>query len=98
VIVHAVFSGCKQPRASAASNEARASGEGQEKPFDSASIGKIQLGLEPASGMNLLTDMPRLNGLQASTMSIGSEGFGSCTGGIDESTDLANGGSLLCRG
>ena len=25
-------------------------------------------GLDPASGMNLVTDMPRLNGLQASTM------------------------------
>jgi len=50
------------------------------------------MGLEPASGMNLVTDMPRLNGLQASTMSIGSEAFGSCTGEMDESVELENGG------
>ena len=48
--------------------------------------------------MNLVTDMPRLNGIHASTMSIGSEGFGSCTGEMDESTELANGGSLLYCG
>jgi len=60
--------------------------------FDYASIGKIQVGLEPASCMNLVTDMPRLNGLRAFTMLIGSEVFGTSHEKTDESVELENGG------
>ena len=59
--------------------------------FDYASIGKIQVGLEPASCMNLVTDMTRLYGLQASTMLIGSEVFGTSNEKSDESVELENG-------
>ena len=60
---------------SAASIEAKTGGERQGKSFDSASIGSFNVGLEPASGMNLITDMPRLNGPQASTKGFPSSFF-----------------------
>jgi len=42
--------------------------------------------------MNLVTDMPRLNGLRAFTMLIGSEVFGTSNEKTDESVELENGG------
>jgi hypothetical protein len=49
--------------------------ECQGKSFDSARIGMVNPGLEPASGMNLVTNMPRLNGPQVSTIGFPSSFF-----------------------
>jgi hypothetical protein len=60
---------------SATSNEVITGSECQGKSFDPARIGMVNPGLEPASGMNLITDMPKLNGPQVSTIGFPSSFF-----------------------